>query len=197
MHLQKIIFGILIVACSTQAMAQTNTYVQPKPKKKHQFAFYGGFGPNYYFNNLVLGKNLVNDFNYSFVGRFMWEPEHLLSLGIETGYFRLYTLNAPAPDQVHIANSAIPLQLVVSMKFLRTFYFNFAMGQSVLLNKVTSQSFGDFNATKLSVADFSTTIGYRYRFPSRFSIGAEAKGFYSSSFTDRNVALFFVGGYKF
>ena len=194
MHLPKLIIGILIIACSADSIAQTNNYDQPI---KRRFAFYTGVGPNYYFNNLVIGKKLVNEFNYSFVARLMWEPEHLLSVGIETGYYRLYTINATDPEPAHIANSAIPIQLVVSMKFLKTFYFNFNMGQSLLLNKVNTEASGNFNASAWSLADFTGTIGYRYRFKNRISIGAETKFFYSTSFVDRNIALVFMAGYKF
>jgi hypothetical protein len=188
------IIEILMIVCSAQAIAQTNSDAQ---LKKRRFAIYAGIGPNYYFNNLVTGKKLVNEFNYSFMTRFMWEPEHLLSVGIETGYYRLYTLNTSAPTQAHIANSAIPIQIVLSMKFLKTFYFDFSMGQSILLNKVNSDTYGNFDASTLSVADFAGTLGYRHRFKSRISVGAEAKFFYSTGFDDRNIALIFVGGYKF
>jgi hypothetical protein len=195
MYLKRIvIIGILIIACSIHAIGQTNTYTKPK---RHKFAVYAGFGPNLYFNNLEVGKNYVNDFNYSFTGRVMWEPEHLLSVGIETGYYRLYTFNTPPPNQVHIANSAIPIQVVISMKFLQTFYFNFSMGQSVLLNKIHTEENGNFSASSFSLADFSGALGYRHRLSDRFSIGAETKYYYSSGFVDRNIALLFVGGYRF
>ena len=96
MYLKRIIIiKLLIIACSIHAIAQTTNYT--KPKKKSKFAVYAGFGPNYYFNNLALGKSYINDFNYSFTGRVMWEPEHLLSLGIESGYYRLYTIILRSP----------------------------------------------------------------------------------------------------
>jgi hypothetical protein len=194
MNLKKIIIGVLTIGCSMQVVAQTNNSSQ---SGEHHFAVYAGLGPNFYFNNLQIGKDLVNEFNYSIVGRFMWEPGHLLSVGVETGYYRLYTLDTPAPTQAHIANSAIPLQIVLSMKFLKAFYFNFSMGQSILLNRVNSETYGNFDATKVSVADFTGTLGYKYRLNSKFSIGGEAKYFYSSSFVDKNIALVFVGGFSF
>ncbi|MFI5155312.1 MAG: hypothetical protein ACHQEM_03975 [Chitinophagales bacterium] len=194
MRIQRLICGILVCLCSAAVMAQTNNQAHVK---KHRFALYAGIGPNYYFNNLVLGKKLVNDWNYSFVGRFMWEPEHFLSVGIESGYYRLYTLNGPDTAHAHIANSAIPIQFVISMKFLKSFYFNFSMGQSKLINKVTADVSGDFNASAWSLADFTCTLGYHYVFKSRISLGAELKYFYSTAFTDRNIALVFMAGYKF
>jgi hypothetical protein len=194
MLLRNTIIGILIIASSAHSAAQTNNDAQPS---KSKFAVYAGFGPNYYFNNLQIGKNYVNEFNYSFTARFMWEPEHLLSLGFETGYYRLYTFNGPGAAQVHITNTAIPLQVVISMKLPAAFYVNFSMGQSLLHNSATSGSFPTFKTSALSVADFSGTLGYRYKFNDKFSISAEGKYFYSSSFVDKNIALLFVGGFRF
>ncbi len=194
MLLRNTILGILIIACSAHSMAQTNN---DAAASKSKFAIYAGFGPNYYFNNLQIGKNNVNEFNYSITGRFMWEPEHLLSLGFETGYYRLYTFNGLGAAQVHITNTAIPLQVVISMRLPAAFYVNFSMGQSILHNSATSGTAPAFKASALSVADFSGTLGYRYKLNNRFSISAEGKYYYSSSFVDRNIALFFVGGFRF
>jgi hypothetical protein len=193
MLVQRIFVGIFIIACATKSMAQTTDSQQ---KEKH-FAIYAGIGPNYYFNNLQVGHDFVNEFNYSIVGRFMWEPGHFLSIGVESGYYRLYTLNAPAPAQVHISNTAIPIQIVVSMKFLKAFYGSLSMGQSILKNDDHSATYGDFSTHAVSLADFTGTVGYRHMLTNKFSIGTEAKYFYSSSFTDKNIALVFVGGFRF
>lgn len=187
-----VVFGICCWAVSSVAQTEGHAKI-----KKHKFALYAGIGPNYYFNNLIIGKDLVNEFNYSFAAKLMWEPEHLLSVGIESGYYRLYTLHTSGRDSAHIANSAIPIQLVVSMKFLKRFYFDFSMGQSRLINKVNSESNGNFETKAWSFADFSGTVGYRYRFQSRISIGAELKYFYSTGFIDRNIALLCMVGYNF
>ena len=151
------------MCCSMlQATAQNESV--PAKKDRH-FTFYGGIGPSYYFNNLVVGKQGVHELSYSVVGRFMWEPEHFLSLGFETGYFKFYTADyATGNNTAHITNAAIPIQLVISMKFSNKFYGNWAMGQSVTLNKVTTTPAveGDHDASTWSLADFSATAGYRF-----------------------------------
>jgi len=194
MYFQKMIICLLVVCSTGSIMAQQG---KPTAAKKRRFAVYAGIGPNYYFNNLVIGKNLVNSLNYSIAGRIMWEPEHLLSVGIESGYYRLYTLNGNGAAQAHFANSAIPIQIVLSMKFLKAFYFNFSLGQTKLINKVTRQNTADFNTSAWSLADFAGTLGYRYTWKSRISLAAETKFFYSTGFIDRNIALIFMVGYKF
>ncbi len=167
-------------------------------EKKRVVAVYAGLGPNYYFNNLVLAKNKVNELNYSFVGRIMWEPGNLLSLGFETGYNRFYSVDLSTSNNgtAHIVNAAIPIQLVISMKFLRSYYANFTMGQSMLLNRVGTSNYGRYDANVVSLGDFGAAIGYRKAWKPRFTIGGELKGYYSSKLDDKNIALVFVVGYK-
>jgi hypothetical protein len=173
-----------------------------KTIKKYKFTVYTGLGPNFYFNNLVLAKDYVGEFNYQFVARFMWEPEHVLSLGFETGYNRLYHIkeNPSATSEVKITNALVPLQLVISMKFLKQFYGNFTMGQSVLLNNVTAANNGNSqqtNASNVSLGDFGLAVGYRKSFNTRFYLGSEFKGYYSSKLNDKNIGLVFMSGYRF
>lgn len=194
--LYKAFAAILVTGITFNSMAQTT---EVAPVKKYKFTLYAGVGPNFYLNNLVLAKNKVNEFNYSFVGRIMWEPEHNLSLGIESGYNRLYSVNAelPAPHgSVHIVNVAIPIQIVVSMKFFKDYYASFSMGQSILLNNVSTTENGTFDATTVSLGDFGATIGYRRLISDRIYLGSEIKGYYSSKLQDRNIALVFLAGFR-
>jgi hypothetical protein len=103
-------------------------------------------------------------------------------------------------NEVKIVNAAIPIQLVISMKFLQHFYGNFTMGQSILLNKVTSTNAGvtnENNASNLSLGDFGLGVGYRKSISERFYLSAELKGFYSSKLDDKNIGLVFMTGYRF
>ncbi|HEX4851899.1 MAG TPA: hypothetical protein VFV08_13885 [Puia sp.] len=167
--------------------------------KKHRIAFYGGVGANYYFNNMAIAKNHVNELNYSFVGRLMWEPEYFLSLGLESGYYQLYTINYSSETlgSGRIKNSVIPIQLVASMKFLKNYYANLSMGQSYLINETTNSTSGNSKAGTFSLADFGITLGYKHLFKSRISIGAELKFYSSKKYDDNNLALVFVTGYRF
>src|ERR1700750_1060492 len=111
---------------------------KPVEKKNSHYAAYITVGPNYFFNNVVLGKDLVNEFNYQVTARFMWEPEYFLSLGLETGYYRLYTANSSGQADVHIVNSAVPLHFLISMNLWKSYYFDLGVGPSFLQNKVHS-----------------------------------------------------------
>lgn len=166
--------------------------------KAHRWSLYGGVGPNYYFNNLEVAERFVNEINYSFVARLMWEPDYRLSLGFETGYNRLYSINTTGPvvGNVVINNAVIPIQLVVSMRFWDNFYGNFNVGQGVLLNRVTASNLGNYDANVVSLGDFALTFGYRRDITDRWRIGVELKGYYSSKLDDKNVTLAFMGGYR-
>jgi hypothetical protein len=194
--IRHITYCIICICMAHTSIAQEAPTI--KAEKKSKYTLYAGVGPNFYFNNVVVGKSGVNEFNFAFVARFMWEPEHFLSLGFETGYNRLYTVNlaAGAANETHIVNSVIPIQGVVSMKFLKHFYGNFSMGQGILLNKVHTASSGDVNASVVSLGDFGAGIGYRKLVQKKWFLGAELKGYYSTKLDDKNIGLVFMAGYK-
>jgi hypothetical protein len=168
------------------------------PKKSHRWAVYGGLGPNIYLNNLEIAADRVKPLNYTFVARLMWEPEYFLSLGVETGYNQLYTMSGshPATGDVRIVNAVVPLQGVISMRFSEHFYGNFNLGFGILLNNVSTGLLGDFDASVMSMGDFTAALGYRKNMTDRFTLGGELRGYYSGKLQDRNVALVVVAGYK-
>ncbi|MEI6266166.1 MAG: hypothetical protein WCP74_13795 [Sphingobacteriia bacterium] len=197
----RIIFLTLLIAVGIGTTSNCNAQDLPSVnrKKKHKYSLYMGVGPNYYFNNLVLAKDYVRELNYSFVTRFMWEPEFFVSLGFETGYNKLYTVKGdPAnTNGAKIVNASIPIQFIISMKFLKDFYGNFTMGQGIRLNKITTNASGDYHASNFSLGDYGIAVGYQKIIAPHFSLGTELKGYYSSKLDDRNMALVFMAGYRF
>ena len=193
---RKLFISILIFFIASPLLAQHSDSTKAI---RRPFALYIGFGPNLYFNNLEIAKDHVNLLNYSFVGRIMWEPEYFLSLGIESGYYRLYTVSVSSATEgsAHIVNNAIPIQVIISMKFLKNYYVNFSMGQTMLLNHSTSSNGADLHAKTWSFADLGAAAGYKFFYKNRFSMGLEAKFFYSTRLDDKNLALVYVAGYRF
>ena len=192
----KLKFQLTFFFCMVAGAIFAQPATEPAARD-YRYSFYAGVGPNLYFNNLVIAKDYVQEFNYSFAARFMWEPEHLLSLGIESGYYRLYAVDFGELSEVDIVNVAIPIQLVVCMKFMDHFYFNFSSGQTILLNKVYNAQEDNLNASTLSLGDFGGSLGYRHDWGKRFTWNIETKFFYSSKLDDKNLALLFLAGYKF
>jgi len=195
MRIHKLIIVISTCLIVNRSMAQAE---QNPPFKYRHFAIYAGVGPSYFFNNLTIAKNYVNTFQYAISARFMWEPRNsFLSLGFETGYYRLYSVDLPQPVNAKVVNSSIPLQFVVSMKFSKQLYANWSMGQSIQYNKVTApDNPNNFNNHITSLADFSATVGYRFIQKERISYAAEFKGYYSSAYANGTIALLFIVGFR-
>ncbi len=192
----KIHLGILFCFFSLNLLAQLDNKTQVK---KHRFSIYGGVGLNYYFNNLVICKDCVLPWNYSLAARLMWEPGNFFSLGFETGYYQLYTVKYTTPsfETAQITNITIPIQLVVSMKFLKNYYADLSIGQTNLLYKFSSSDIESFDYSSWSLADYGLTVGYKRLFIGRVSTGAEIKFFHSEKNNDSNLAFVFMVGYNF
>jgi len=198
MRIHKIIIAVSICFVAVRSMAQSE-----QPVKYRKFSLYAGAGPSYFINNLITFKNDVNSFNYAFSFRAMWEPQHsFVSLGIETGYYRLYTVNSTVNTNggtynATVKNYAVPIQLCVSMKFSKNVYANWSMGQSFLTSKVSAPgSTNNFNSSAVSLSDLSATIGYRFIQKERISYAAELKGFYSAAYDNTTISLLFIVGFK-
>ena len=196
MKLYKLYLEILFCFFSLNLPAQNAPQVQ---FKKHRFSFYGGIGPNYYFNNLVNYKNEVRPWNYSVAARVMWEPEHFLSLGIESGYYQLYTVTYSVQPfgPAQVTNIAVPVQLVVSMRFFKNYYSDLSIGQTNLLYKFSSSELGSFHSSSWSLADFGIAAGYKHSFNNRISVGAETKFFHSPKHMDSNLAIVVMASCSF
>jgi hypothetical protein len=189
-----VIFSCLIVLDS---YAQNTVNAVTVSGKYRKFALYGGVGPSYFINNLKILKDDVSNFKYAFSLKGMWEPQNsVVSLGIETGYYRLYTVKSTNPKG-DVSNSTVPIMFVAGMKFSKRFYAYWSMGQSITFNKVSNtDSAYNFNNSVWSVADFAATFDYRIAQKERISYEVELKGFYSSKYENATIALLFIVGFK-
>jgi hypothetical protein len=194
MRIFKLIIAVSLCFLCFGSFAQNG---EGETGKYHKFSVYAGAGPSYFFNNLVILKDDVSSFKYAISARFMWEPQHsFVSLGFETGYYRLYTVKNSKP-RADVSNSSVPLMFVVSMKFSKKFYADWSMGQSLTFNKVSNtDSSYNFNANTWSYADFSATLGYRFVQKPKISYAAELKGYYSSGYENATIALLFIVGFR-
>lgn len=196
MRIHKLIIAVSLSLISGRLLAQNG---EGETGKYHKFSVYAGAGPSYFINNLVIAKDDVSNFKYAISARVMWEPQHsFVALGFETGYYRLYSVKSRSPQpKADITNSSVPLMFVVSMKFSKKFYANWAMGQTITFNKVSNtDSSLNYNANTWSLSDFSATFGYRFVQKPNISYAAELKGFYSSGYQNATIALLFIVGFK-
>ncbi|HCY75827.1 MAG TPA: hypothetical protein DHV28_07880 [Ignavibacteriales bacterium] len=136
--------------------------------------------------------------------RLMWHPEHLLSIGVETGYQYLYSIKSEiysdefGTSSISASMISVPLLFVASMiifpKTLPNFELNGGGGVYFLFNH------GELYESSIESSVFS--LGYHfgasYLAPvnDNLSIGGEIKYFYMSKLQDSNLLFQILFSYK-
>jgi hypothetical protein len=178
----KTIFTIVLISLSLVVFSQQKD--STKVRLNH-YSLTIGAGWTHYINNLENGDaNMKNDFaGISF--KFFWEPEHRLSLGLETGYNKLFriTNQVNQDTSVQIDRTLIPFLLLVRMRIINNVYLGAGMGISIISNKVSGA--GQEITTKMtSLANFELTGSYIYPLSKHWLVGGEMKVFHSGTLDD-------------
>jgi hypothetical protein len=150
-----------------------------------------GLGYSYYLTSLKY-ENL-HDNPFIITGRFMWKPEHLLSIGIESGYVPLYKIETREAQSVFdttditIRLDMFPVMLVLTMDMTKNFKLIGGLGEFILLsevdsfdNRVSSKSLS--NGYEMGAA-FTRSIGQKWQ------VGGEVKLYYISKLQDFDLLL--------
>jgi hypothetical protein len=158
-----------------------------------------GTGISHYINTLQDDPNrsgLRQNFSCSSV-RFMWEPEHRLSLGIETGYYKVYEVQLSDSKQVNTASLAvIPILFRVQMRVFNRFYASAATGISFhhsLVNALGNQS----DSETMGFSNLQFSAGYIYPITKQFGLGLEAKFLSENKTEDMILSFEAVARYQF
>jgi hypothetical protein len=155
----------------------------------------GGYG--HYFNTFtnVLDKDIRNN-RPSLYAKLMWQPEHLLGIGFESGYYEFYSttrIETGSTTQKLTTNlNVIPLFLSFSVKATRHLKVNFATGlalldYTILVNKAKS---GALSGQSLSMSDFTAGVSWFVSLGKRIEFGTEFKYLYLGKTTDHHVSAF-------
>jgi hypothetical protein len=153
----------------------------------------------------TLDNKDLNQNGFSGTVRIMWHPEHLLSLGIETGYQYLYSLKSTyniegfGPSEVKASMICVPIMGIYSMKVfpktLPNLEFKFSSGVFLLYS--SGEAFGDeIKSSQISIG-FSGAATYLHPLNDLISIGGELKYYYVAKIQDADLSLQFVFSYKF
>jgi len=147
----------------------------------------------------------LNQNGFSGTVRVMWHPEHLLSLGIETGYQYLYSIkanpNIPGIGVVEAKASmvSVPIFIIYQMKILPSTLPNLGVlfGSGVFFLSSNSEAFGDnVSSSQLSVG-FTGAATYLHPLNDDISIGGEIKYYYISKIQDADLSIQILFSYKF
>lgn len=170
-RLSLLILMILFCAFSTLAQKKDSLKVV-----LNHYSLTLGLGWSHFINSLEIGKEkaIIDAAGVSL--KFFWEPEHRLSLGLESGFYRLYKVkNKTYTDMTGQASmSAIPLLLTVRMRIVDHFYLSAGAGLALMFNKVSG--IGDqVNSTILSLSNYQFSASYLYPFGNHWRVGGEFK----------------------
>jgi hypothetical protein len=164
----------------------------------YQLNGYVGLGYSRFLTDMDLDG--LNKNGYIGIIRLMWQPEHLLSVGLESGYHYLYSYevnNVSTEFGVTDARSsltAIPLFFVAAMKILPSVQLTGGIGPTFL--HTFFESFGD--ETKSSQISTSYFIAGNYEYPlnESLTIGGELSYYRINKIEDSTLSLRFILGYN-
>lgn len=135
-----------------------------------------GLGWAHYINTLEIGKEQATTNSAGVSMKFFWEPEHRLSLGLETGFYRLYSVKSKTytDDNGKASMSVVPLLLTIRMRIVDHFYLSAGAGLGIMFNKITGFDKKLTNQV-LSMANFQASASYLYPLSKHWNVGGEIK----------------------
>lgn len=186
-----LIFALYIFSSSTYSQNTDTTY-------KVNAVF--GLGYSYFISSL---DNLVgfNPHSFNATAKVMWQPEHLLRVGIESGYLSFYSYKQSSftseygTTEVKSSLSAVPIILVFSMELFDNFEIASGVGVYFLFSEIDSYN------NKVSSSVFSNgyyaSLSYLHPLNDDLSIGGDLKYYYLSKIEDANLSMQLVLKYSF
>lgn len=185
---------ILIIAFSAVHLAGN-----AQEEKPRNWSVGAGLGWFHYINTLDFGANLAATDHAGYTFRFMWEPEHRLSIGLESGYYTIYSIDRP-PSGTDPGGSAkltsVPILLSFRMRVLPDFYVSGGPGLAIMYSNVNVLD-NEASSSFLSLANFHFSAMYRKTISDHFDLGAEAKFLNFGKTEDYGFSLQIVGSYHF
>ena len=131
----------------------------------------------------------------------MWEPEHLLSIGIESGYLHLYDISTQLTLQDTLTFkgtselTAVPIITVFSMELFENFKLSIGSGIFLLTSKVDALG-NPVNSTQISTGGLASG-SYYYPISHTISLGGEIKYYLINKIEDGDLNLQFSLQYRF
>jgi len=190
MYIIKILIAVIVI--SSVALPQLNDTT-------YSLSTEIGVGYSRYFTTIDYDD--LNQNGFSGTVRVMWNPEHLLSLGLESGYQYLYSLDVSdystefGNTNVKASMYTIPIFIVFSMKVLPNIKLSAGSGVYLLFN--SGEAFGDeLSSNQISIGAHMG-ISYTYPINNSMAVGGELLYSYFSKLQDQTVAIQFVFVYDF
>ena len=143
----------------------------------------------------------LNKNGFSGTIRLMWEPEHLLSIGLESGYLQLYdiTTQITYEDTITFNGSseltAVPILAVYSMELFENFKLSVGSGIFLLTSKVDALG-NPVNSEQVSTGVMGSA-SYYHPLSHTISLGGEIKYYLINKIEDGDLTLQLSLQYRF
>ena len=164
---------MVLVSLSVVVYSQNNDSV--KVRLNH-YTLTIGAGWTHYINNLEMGgQNLQKD--YAGVSlKFFWEPEHRLSLGLETGYYKLFMAKGQLTDNTtgQVDRSIVPVLFLIRMRIIDNVHLGIGTGLALIMNKTAGGKQKVLTET-ISLSNFELSGAYIYPLSKHWLVGGEVK----------------------
>ncbi|MBL7847832.1 MAG: outer membrane beta-barrel protein [Cyclobacteriaceae bacterium] len=190
--MRKTILILFLMAGSLSAQSQ---------EKPNNWSVGAGLGWFHYINTIQMPrvKNAAVTDHVGYTFRFMWEPEHRLSMGLESGYYTIYSIDSkPAGNWAggSAKLTALPLLLSFRIRVLPDFYLSGGPGLTIMFSEVNVLG-SEANSSFLSLANLHISALYRKKINDRFDIGGEVKFVNFGKTEDYGYSVQLIGSYHF
>ncbi len=153
--------------------ASVSTYGQ-KPDTTLRMSMQVGVGWTHYYNRLI-GQNPISNDHLGTSLRIMWEPEHRLSVGVETGYYKLYRVSLETGNDAHVDLSVIPVMANFRMRILKNFFITGGTGVIIMQSTVSSTGNESSSSRVISYSNVQLSGLYLYHLTPQLAVGGELK----------------------
>jgi len=189
-NLNKILL-LLCLAAGLHAGAQEEFTSQPVRRNEYALVLYAGGGPGYYLPVAGAPAYLnptVTKWNPVTTLRLMWFPDHLLKVGVETGYMRFlsYSFKDSVGNKGRILVNAVPLLVEWSMALTKR--FNVFAGSGVYFMNAMLDYAGRSSSQKVSIG-WMAAVSYIHPLSANLGLGTELKWLDAAETTDGSISL--------
>jgi hypothetical protein len=144
-----------------------------------------GTGWTHYINNLEYGDQKIKQDFLGVSFKFYWEPEHRLSLGLESGYYKLFKITdqVNADTSIQFDRTVVPMLFLARMRIVDNVYLGAGFGLAFITNKAAGISREIITKTT-SLSNFELSAAYIYPLSKHWLVGGECKGFHFGNLDD-------------
>lgn len=159
-----------------------------------------GLGYSYFISSLSELSGF-NPHSFNATAKIVWQPEHLLRVGIESGYLSFYSYKQSGftsdygTTDVKSSLSSVPIILIFSMEIFKEFEISTGVGVYFLFSEI--DSYGNKVSSSIFSNGYYSSMSYFYALNKDLRIGCELKYYYISKIEDADLSLQLVMKYNF